>query len=391
MSRLEAIKSARSLNDVLDVVRGISAEHRSCSATIKRIVASLSAGIITIDHRGGDSNAPAAREATYKAPNSKELQKHVDVIYRMYDGIKELDSALALVKQQFAGSKKQPAALKAITDLRKEIADSINDAFDALNEIAHNHMPDGLDKLVTGIRSNIISTVKPSSYDDVQQDLFVVPDPKDKTLLQFCAYIIFEGLTNKSGYKYDKYHVVVTCLINKQGDSHYYINSFPDFKKPGSYPLGKEVRDLKDAKLRVSMLLAHNDFLTDHAKQVLPMTDNDVQTIGLHRLPNVHSASVKGDELIVQLNESISDADRTTAVKDVLALLSRVAGIKKSGQVFSYKFGKIGKYPSIKFLLVPNVERKADRHFNVDTLDELSEALGLTEHQKTAVRFALQH
>lgn len=390
--RLDEIKAARSLNDIADIVSDIAYEFKNSSSIVKRLVASLSAEIV-LDHHAKTTTKTAVKDDGYTAPKTAELKKHVDVIYRLYDNVVELDAAEAMIKQAFAGNKKQAAVLASIKALKADIDDSINDAFAALDSIATNHMPKQMAKMSDGIEAHLISSIKASSYKDIHRQVSVVPGQEDKTAMQFCEYFGVEALKDSKGYTYDVYYVVLTCVIDKLGNAQFYVNSFPDFKQPGKYPLGKDVKDLRTATKHVDILLSHNDFKTDHERQPLPFDTDRASTMGLARIKGVSAVSVKNDELLVKLAPAIVDEKSAAAQRvliDVLARLNAVVGAKKNSKVFNYKFGTSAGAKAFKFILVPNVDKNAV-HFSVDKMRDAAEVLGLTDAQQTALRFALQH
>lgn len=389
--RLEKIKNARSLNDIVSIVDDIAFEFKNSKAVVDKLIQSLSAEI-TFDSRdagSGRRRVVKVKDEGFVAPNVKELQKHVGVIHKLYDNVLELDAAEALVKQAFAGNKKQKAALEAIRDLKKDIDDSLNDAFDTLNEIANKHMPSQMTELVDGLTKYLIDTLDVGAYKNIFRNVYVVPDTTDKHLFQFCAYIGIESLKNTSGYVFDQYYVVLTGVISNSGTASYFLNSFPDFKAPGRYPIGQSVADVSAARKRLGMLLAHNSLVLDLDKLPLPIDDQRAANVGITNLSGVEKATVKDDELTVILAPTIkTDNAVQKVVIEILGRLNAVVGTRKSSKVFTYKVGTVKGQKAVKFALVSNVGGKGN--FNLGQLNEVADMLNLTPKQREALRFALQ-
>lgn len=386
--RLEQIKKARSLNDVMSVIDDIAFELKNSQAIVGRLIGSLSAEI-SFDTRNTRPRTKVA-DTKFVAPKAAELQKHIDVVNKLYANVLELDAAEAMVKQAFAGNKKQPAALKAIAELKASVDGSINDAFDALQEIANKHLPSNMTKFVDDLTSYIIDSLDAKTYKDIFRQVYVTYDPEDKTLLHFSQYIGVEALKTVTGFTFDQYYIVVTGVIDKEGRMTYYVNSFPDFKVPGKYPLGKETPTVDSAKKRVSLLLSHNDFAVTGDKLPMPIDDDRAKNSGLTSIKGVEKATVLNDELIVTLAPTVTS--ETTAQKillDIMARLNAIAGTARSSKIFTYKLSKVKGKRTIKFILVPNVD-KSTKHLNLDKLDEAAHLLNLTDTQKKAMRFALQ-
>ena len=386
--RLERIKGARSISDILDVVSEIAYEFKNSAAIVKRLVSSISAEMV-FDAR--KTTAPAkVVDATYVPPKLSDLKTHIDVVNKLYDNVLELDSAEALVKQAFAGHKKQAAALAAIKSLKSDIDNSLNDAFDALNGIAQAHQPKKFEAFADKVIGELISLLPIKAYDKLGRIVYAAPDSTDKTLIHFCEYVSIEGLKNTQGFKYDIYYVMLTGVVNKDGSMQYYINGLPDFKPPTKYPLGAEVPTIDRAKRQLALLLDHNDFVVDFEKKPLPLDTERANTSGITSLKGVESVKIENDELLVTLNPSVkTERMAETIALDVLARLNGIVGAKKNSNVFQRKLVMRGGKKTLKFILVPNMDKRAD--FSLQRLDEASELLGLSDKQKAALRFALQH
>ena len=384
--RLDKIKAARSINEILDVVSDIAYEFKNSSAVVDRIVSSLSASIV-MDVR--NTKPSKSIDTEFKAPKLADLKKHVDVVHKMYDNVLELDAAEAMIKQSFAGNKKLPAALAAIKDLKRDIDNSINDAFDALGAIAAKHVPTKLSKLVDSVTSHVIDVLPTKTYKNVFRQLYVIPDPTSSGIFHFCDYIGIEGLKNEQGFTYDQYYVIVTGVVQKNGVMTFFINGLPDFKAPGRYPLGKEVLDIAGAKKHVNLLLDHNNFVVDFEKKPMPIDTDRAANAGFTSIKGVDSVKVVDDELLVILTADATDRQIKSLELDVRARLNSLVGARKNDTVFQSKLVRNGSRRALKFILVPNVGRKMD--VSLQKLDEVAEMMNLTDKQKAALRFALHH
>lgn len=430
--RLDQIKSARSLNDLLEVVSDIAYEYKNSAAVVKRVVAGLNTSTSAIQRRPSAKSAPAkaapkkparaaqvvdtqfdddegnitmdmrdqgkaphsgAKLSNYVPPKGSELQKHVAVINRLHDNARELSSVEAMLKQSFAGNKNLAATLKQVAALKADVIQTVGDAFEALNAIAEKHLPDALSKFIDKVEEHLVKTVPGKSYKDMERQTYVVPDPENKNGLHFCEYRTLTNFKDKSGATYDMYTFVVTGVVDPQGQIKFHVNCFPDFKRPGRYPLGAEVRDANAANKRIDMLLSHNGFVINHAKQPLPFDADRAGNIGLNTIKGVTDVAVKDDDLLVSYIPTISASAKEKMITDILARLSLVVGLNRAGKISNSKvFTRVDdtRKHVLKFSLSPNVD-KNEMHFSLQQLDELASALNLTDKQKTAFRFALQN
>jgi hypothetical protein len=384
--RIEKIKNARSINDVLDVVKEIAYEFKNSSAIVKKLVVSLSNELV-FDYR--ERKPAKGSKIEFIAPPVAELKKHVDVIDKLYDNLIELNAAEAKIKQAFAGNKKLPEALRALKELKQNVTDSVEDAFSALSGIADKHVPTRLNSLADVLTSHVIEVISSSNYKNIFPQLYVAPDVKEKNLFHFCYYIGIENLKDQSGYIYEVYYIVITAVITTQGVMKLYVNGLPDFAAPGKYPLGAEVDTNPNAKKRVDFLLSHNHFVTEHERLALPVTNERAQTSGIKNIRGVTGVDVVEDEFIVYVDNTITTANVQKVITEVMANLNTLVSARKRDTVFKYATVKRKGKKAIVFILTPGIAKK--QNMSQTQLTEVSELLGLSDKQVKALKFALQN
>lgn len=390
-NRKETIKNARSLNDVVDIVNDIAFEFKNSASVVKRLISSLSSKEITMDWRDTDNAAHerSREDVKFVAPKIAHLSKHVEVINKLYDNLLDLSSAEAMVKQSFAGHKNQAGALKQIAALKNEVRSAVEDAFEALSLIAQKHVPTKLDNLADGLKSHIIDELPTAAYKDIlPRQTYVIPDPKESGSFHFCDYIGIDGLKDESNYSYDDYYIVVTCVITKEGAAEFFVNGFPDFKTPGKYPLGVQVKALADAKRTVSHIFAANHFITEHERLALPITGDRAKESGIANIEGVTGVDVDDDELVVYVRADITKKNADSVINAVLGTLNRVAGTRKNDTRFKHSMVRREGKKALSFILTPNIGNKVN--IAVTKLREVGEVLGLTDKQLEAFKFAMQ-
>lgn len=395
-NRIGKIKATRSLGDVLDIVSEIAYEFKNKSAIVKRLVASLSAGEMTFDARGdtettkGIKSKPKLVDETYIAPKAALLKKHSDVINHLYENVLELDASIAMIKQSFAGNKHVPEAIRGIKKLASSIDALLEEAFSALDAIAHKHRPAKLAKFVDTLKSNLIDMLPASMYEDIQQNVYVVQDPTDDSLFHYCQYFGLMGLKNLQGYKYDQYHIIITAIVAQDGTMEFHVNGLPNFKIPGKYPLGKAVTTLEQARKHIGMLLEHNNFVVDFEKLPMPLDTQRAKTAGIMNVAGVKNVRVVDDVLSVQVDPTISAKAADNIISSVLGRLNSLVGGRKDGKIFQYKRVPETKPKRIDFILLPDLGNKK-MHLSVVKLKEVSDYFNFSDKQMAAMRFSLQH
>lgn len=388
-ARIEAIRKARSLNDLLAIVDQIQKEYKKNEGVVDELAESISNEEIVMD--GRKRTPGTVKVVKYIVPKPTELKKHWAVINSMYDSIMELDAAEAVMKQSFAANKKTPAALKALRDLKADVNEKLNNAFDAINNIAEKHLPYEMQKMSDKVVSFLIDHLNPKSYKNMYRQVYVAPI--DKTM-HFSVYVTVEGLKTESGFVFDQYNFVLTGVVDQSGVVEYYLTSLPDFKSPGRFPLGKQVTSIPDAQKRVDILLAHNDFLLTNDKLPLPFDEERAKTSGMTNLKNVENVAIKDDDIIVTLvPEAKTEKVVQNTVADVLARLNGLlGGNARNKTLFAYKEATRGGKKVITFSLVANVAQKdKPMLINKEKLADVKQLLNLTDKQVEALKFAIQH
>jgi hypothetical protein len=458
LDTMERIRKARSLNDVVSIVRDIAKNVVAQQKSVTKMGVSLSAGkkikdeTLDIDHTGKKpvrvrvgskkkkGSAPLSSGAKlegFKAPPAGQVKEHMEVVHQLHDNVKQLEAARALIEQAFSRSAKKDVALKGIDALIKDSTKIVNNAYDMMEEISKKHIPEELEEMNQSLFDFLLEAVPQDKYANIIQgtyvtlretDSSVAPAGKGPSKLKmntdfvFSCYNVLENLEASDGYFFPKYVLVLTGVVDhrtKEGKPHsvlrYFLNALPDFREPGKYDLGAEVRDEADMMHRASLLLAHNSVVVPFERKPMPLTDSDVKTKGFHGIPNVARAYVDDDQLCVVVKKGKANTANIQKIQtEVMSLLTAVirtpkkvkeAGpTGKGGTVFkSAGRGSVilparpvkeGDNTVLKFSLIPNIpETDAQQKYtvNVAKLKDLQEMLELPDDVMSEVKKALKH
>ena len=395
--RLDRIRKVRSINDVLDIVSELEQEINSDSKTAKRLLVSLSSEEIRIDHAApGRTRKISTRSKrtgrtftgtvqNFKAPSKAEVEKHTKVLQRLYDNAKELDSTEAMLRQSFAGIKNQPAALKAVQELRKTVDSSIHTALTALNRVATKHFPSEMEYLRDQLTSFLLDSIPEKNYKDMSFLEYVSLGERGEIV--FSVYVELENLVNSTGYTFDEYFIVLTGIVNGRGAIAYYVNALPEFRVPGKYQLGKQVDNEREMERYVGMLLAHNDVVAELDRMPLPFHDDDSRTTSFKAIRGVTDAKVADDSLMLEVSKTSSKTADEKIAKETIALLNQVMRRKKDAAV-SWKSVVKGSKRYLKFILYfkPGT---ASKNLNVMKLDEIKDVFDLSDQEMQKLRRGL--
>lgn len=382
-SRIDAVRKARSLVDLLSLVDEIKQDIDKNKSIVSNIIKSLSQEI-SFDTR---DNKPV-RVAKWVIPKVSAIKKHQDVLNALYQNAEELDAVVSKLKQAFSGTKAKEA-LSAVLRLREEVDDKLNDAFDALAEIAQKHLPLEFQNFSDLLERYLLNNVAVSSYDESSKLYYVALG--DNSSISFSCYFGYYGLVDDTGFKHLDFYIVATAIVDKNGNMTKYINAFPEFNIPGSYPVGKEVTTEHSAMQRVDMLLAAHKVAIEHKQLAFPISNQRAQSIGVKTLKGVAEVAVSEDKLVVVLQAGISEKIKQDIVASVIARLRSIVGTTNKVS-FKYNYGKVNGKIAIQFVMTnsnpPGLKHKQSV-INLGKLEELAYILDLTEQQVNAVKFAL--
>jgi hypothetical protein len=185
----------------------------------------------------------------------------------------------------------------------------------------------------------------------------------------------------------------LTGLVDRKGVIHYFLNALPDFKAPGKFNIGQEVRDDDEMFNRMSMLLAHNDVITELERKPMPLTTKSAKEKGFHSIDGVSEVHVVDDTLRVTVLKSKQNKLDEFKV-EVRNLLRAVIGRRSKSKVLP-RVAKDNKGNTVLvFSLVPDIpdtDEKKDYAINVSKLRDLQHVLGLPEDVIEDVRKAMLH
>lgn len=456
--RMEKLRKSRSLNDVVTVVKNIAKDigrsknlvaRMASAATPKARKVSISAGTpskpksikIGFDGMGPDIKVDAPTKKTdagkkenratfkkkplssgvkvskYVAPTmntAEQIQNKVDIVHDLHENLLELDAAQEKIKHQFRGAKNLKVALNGIQALKDELQNTLAKAYDLLEAIAQKHIPDELEEMNEALQEFITENIPETKYNDIREEVYVtVKAPTDanegavtrgpkkikidvnKADFAFHCYTIIDGLKNSEGYEFEEYCIVLTGLVDRNGVMHYFLNALPDFKTPGKFNIGQEIQDDHAMETRLSMLLAHNDVVTELERKPMPLTTKSAKEKGFHSIEGVEAVHVVDDTLRVTIQRGQATPTKIEYIKaEVRSLLNAVIGKRNKSKVLPRKVKDNKGQIVLVFSLIPDIpdsDERKDYSINVSKLMDLKHVLGLPDDVVDDVKKAMLH
>jgi hypothetical protein len=353
----------------------------------------------------------------YHAPSietAEKMQNKVDVIHDLHENLVELDAAREKIKQQFRGAKNLKIALGGIQALQDELTETLQKAYDMLEAIAHKHIPEELEQMNELLVDFLHDNIPETKYEDMREEVYVTmkrPDDKTEGVVSrgpkkikidiknadfaFHCYTIIDKLKNSDGYEFEEYCIVLTGLVDRTGVLHYFLNALPDFKSPGKFNIGQEVTDEHAMNTRLSLLLAHNDLVTELERKPMPLTTKTAKEKGFHSIAGVEEVHVVDDTLRVTITKGEATPSKIENIKmEVRSLLNAVLSKRSKSKVLPRKAKNSKGQIVLIFSLIPDIpdtDERRDYSINVSKLHEMQKALGLPDDVVEDVKKAMLH
>jgi hypothetical protein len=313
------------------------------------------------------------------------VTQHTDVINAMYEKVQELDSVEAFLIQAFPEAKGQPAALKAVRALQREVGVAVQKAFGSLAQVAEASIPPEMRSIGNHLNEFLSTFLEADSYESMTETAYVFrtaaskDDPLSKATWHYTIYVTIAGLKNSAGYIFEDYNVVLSALIDKTKNAQFYLTTLSDFRIPGKFPIGRQLKSPNDLKTVLTVMLQHNDVINVLNKQAMPLTTEGARTRGFNKINGVKDSTVVDDTLILKLNKmKATTSEINGIISQILPMLKQLVKIKSnSGDIIIKPETDRGE---LHFQIIPTAKHgQAAPTLNLDKLKHLQFALDLSD------------
>jgi hypothetical protein len=326
----------------------------------------------------------------------------------LHESTSDIDAIIASLEHTFAHAKSRDAALNAALKVQKETHKAYGEVASALNAIALNHVPETLTTFAETIQEQLIDLLDSSNYSDIALELYVNANDAVKldtgrkvVPLEFCYYVVIHDLVldddSDKSQPISEYCLMLTGVVI--GNTiRYYLNAVPEFLPPGKYPVGKEVKDVKEMTQRLKLLLSIHKIAGTVEHRPMIHTKDSAKVGAIKKFPNVESVDVVDDALVINmLPEHGSDADCQVVISKVIPILTPIMGSRKSSptramyeivhvKAKTVKRVKQPAYTSIRFTLVGRSSKVSNVSATKHQLDDLKHALDLSDAETSEIK-----
>lgn len=350
----EALKGARSLNDVLSAVDLIGNALKNLDKISKKVLSSLSNRSITIKLDSSSPNSVSASreievselkrkqktgnskplktfldDKKVKTPKEADLVKSSTLVQDINDAISELQTALRVLRSKdFAKFDDNNGAVAQIKAQIKQAERLRDDQLKAMSRISKQFTPKEHLKVVDAAVRFIESELKSEGYTRIQKRTFVLSASKD--IIHFQTFIVLRDLVTKEGYAYDQYSYVLTGVLSTMtGEFDHYLTTLKDPRMPGKFPIGKEVETVAELGNMVKTYNQLDSLIVRNNKIKLTKGGSAVKTEQISKQiktvsPYIRGMRIKDKEIYIRLDESVSGARKKKILADLIVIIKSV-------------------------------------------------------------------
>lgn len=275
--------------------------------------------VVDIGSKGeGIKRGGAVSVRKFKAPNFKTLRKHVSALEES-DTIDELEYIIDRLSRNSTASIRNEA--KKLSPIRDALVEAYNTSFEALENIADQHIPSEVSLFVTAANKALedILTAYVGKPQDVEPTILV---GSEADRIDFCMYY------DVSDHVKDSLWVVLTCSlipVNGEYTLESHLNYTDRFSAPLSYDIGQKVDKV------ANLMPAIRDMMAIHGMNAVVgaiklKIDATRLTKGLQRLPFVTDVKIsdKAVNVWVRFNKNTVAQE-----KEIFAMIASDTDVKR--------------------------------------------------------------
>lgn len=173
--------------------------------------------------------------ASYSHPPAK-VNKHLAVLHELFDKADQLESIHAMLVSRFSDMARAQPLINRTAALLAYTKGKVEKALAQLSTAVEKHRPEFYGACCDALYQRA-SLLKGARFLKPIHMLRVMVDPStDKvTGTQFSTYLCFKNLKDDSGYVHARYHIVISCLVDKFGRYAMNYALQPNLLLPGRF------------------------------------------------------------------------------------------------------------------------------------------------------------
>lgn len=185
--------------------------------------------------------------ASFSHPSTR-VNTQLRILHDLYNRVDELDVMVRYLRHTFDGWSEADLLCSRAEALHRTALRKVTKAVDKLSAVAEKHQPAYFTTCVNAVKAMLHSAFKTRCSGIKSFTLVRVVEKNGETVgTQFTTYICLTGLTDDKNFTYPKFHLAVTCLVDKKGKFTMNLSAQPLLLLPGKFKAGDIISNAKHA------------------------------------------------------------------------------------------------------------------------------------------------
>lgn len=200
--------------------------------------------------------------SSFEHPPTK-VNKHLDVLTELFDRVATLESIYAMLVSSFASMRKAVPIIDRVQNLVLHMKNRVDKALASLSAAVQRYQPEYF-ALCCQRMLETLKAQQPVVYSDVNtvNMMRVIVNPESGQTLgtQFTTYLCFHGLIDSKGYAHDRYHVALSCIVDKFGRFTMNYALQPHLLLPGKFRSNDTFQDVNSCLTGIGTRMSEEGF-----------------------------------------------------------------------------------------------------------------------------------
>ncbi len=180
----------------------------------------------------GNGVSPELQRVVQPVLPLTDMAKNIAVLSALQEQNSLLGHMLLQMQHTLADSPKSSKIIQELVALRTKVKTKYNQALKMVSETARGKVPTKFKKGVT----RILTFLQKKFANHYEQDFpprFLVTMQGEN--IWNVAYLLFKGLQDDTGFRHDRYFIIITQVITPKGQEEYHSTISSNLRLPGNY------------------------------------------------------------------------------------------------------------------------------------------------------------
>lgn len=185
--------------------------------------------------------------SSFSHPPAK-VNRHLDILNELFDKVETLESIYAMLVSGFSAMRKAGPIVDRVQQLVLYMKARVDKALQSLSAAVQRYQPEYFALCCSNIVAHVTGG-RPLDCEDVHtinmMRVVLHADGQQTLGTQFTTYLCFRGLVDSKGYPHDRYHVALSCIVDRYGKFTMNYALQPQLLLPGKFRSTDTFSDVK--------------------------------------------------------------------------------------------------------------------------------------------------